>query len=319
MQRTPSTAAGQMLPRLISFFELGKFKIVELWLGYFVGVSLLGQRAIADARSIAILLLILAAGIPVIAATCSLDDIVGVRDGVDQANHLEGARWGVNKPILEGKLAEKQAFAFVYVLSAFCVVSLAGVLALAWPLPTWFLITLLAMMVFSLNYSYGLKLSYRGAGELVIFVGGAGTVLVPFVLIAKSLSYAMVLEALLIGAWHAQVVVFSNSKDAAGDRATGRMTIAARTSKRGNKIYIVLLFVCVWAVTAAGFALELLPITYAAVLAPVWALQIYQLVSGVGRERWLVARLTGFRVLRLGIALLTLANVFVFSATAGAH
>jgi 1,4-dihydroxy-2-naphthoate octaprenyltransferase len=94
------------------------------------------------------------------------------------------------------------------------------------------------------------------------------------------------------------------------------MTIAARTSKRGNKIYIVALFVGVWTATAAAFAFHILPIAYALVLAPVWAMQVYQLVSGVGREQWLVARLTGFRVLRVGIALLTLANWFFLSSRA---
>ena len=49
--------------RLVVFFQLGKFKIVELWLGFFVGTSLLGPRAIADGRSVAILALILVAGI----------------------------------------------------------------------------------------------------------------------------------------------------------------------------------------------------------------------------------------------------------------
>ena len=38
--------------RLVVFFQLGKFKIVELWLGFFVGTSLLGPRAIADGRSV---------------------------------------------------------------------------------------------------------------------------------------------------------------------------------------------------------------------------------------------------------------------------
>ena len=103
--------------RLVVFFELGKFKIVELWLGFFVGTSLLGPRAIEDGRSVAILALILVAGIAVIAATCSLDDIAGVRDGVDQANHRAGTRWGVNKPILTGHLAEGSTLQFIHLLN----------------------------------------------------------------------------------------------------------------------------------------------------------------------------------------------------------
>ncbi len=295
--------------RLGVFFELGKFKIVELWLGFFVGVSLLGREAIRDPRAIAILGLILVAGISVIAATCSLDDIAGVRDGVDQVNHLGGARWGVAKPILTGDLAEKSAFKFVHVLGVIGVASYGAVLALAWPLPAWLLVTMTSMMLVALNYSYGLKLSYFGAGELVIFLGGVGTVLIPYALVAGVWTPALLVNAGLVGAWHAQVVMFSNTKDAAGDRATGRMTIAARTSKRGNKIYITSAFVLVWGATLAALFTHAISARYVFALAPVWALQIHQLTSGVVRGEWLKARLVGFRTLRVGIAALTIINV----------
>ena len=295
--------------RVRVMFELGKLKIVELWLGFFVGVALLGRARLSDPRSLAILLLILVAGIAVIAATCSLDDIVGVRDGVDQANHTEGARWGVNKPILAGRLAEKQAFRFVHLLALVAVLGYAAVLLIAWPLPGWLVATMTFMMAVAVNYSYGLKLSYRGAGELVIFIGGAGTVLLPYALVAKAAPPVVLFSALLVGAWHAQVVMFSNTKDAAGDRATGRMTIAARTSKRGNKIFIASMFVGFWAATAAAFATHVIPGWYAVALLPVWALQAHQLWQGLHKEQWLSARLTGFRILRVGIVALTLINV----------
>lgn len=297
-------ALGWLRARL----ALGKFKIVELWLGFFVGVSLLGGDALRDGRVLAILGAILVTGIAVIAATCSLDDITGVRDGVDQANHSNGARWGVAKPILTGDLAERSAFSFVRVLGAVGAAAYAVALALAWPLPAWLLVTMTAMMVIALNYSYGLKLSYHGAGELVIFIGGAGTVFVPYALATRSISAAVIVSAILVGAWHAQVVVFSNTNDRAGDRATQRMTIAARTSPRGNKIYIASLFAIVWATTAVALATHVLSPWTIAALAPVWGLQLYQLWSGLGRDQWLRARLAGFRVLRVGILALTLVN-----------
>src|SRR5262245_3947558 len=90
--------------RVRALFELGKLRIVELWLGFVVGVSLLSPELRDQPRALAILALILVAGVAVIAATCSLDDIAGVRDGVDQANHRGGTRWGVRKPILSGDL-----------------------------------------------------------------------------------------------------------------------------------------------------------------------------------------------------------------------
>jgi len=295
--------------RLRVFFELGKFKIVELWLGFCVGVALLGRPALCDGRSLAILTLILIAGIAVIAATCSLDDIVGVRDGVDQATHSHGTRWGVDKPILTGRLDERSAFRFVHFLSAVAVLGYAAVLVLAWPLPGWLIATMTVMMLLAVNYSYGLKLSYRGAGECVIFAGGAGTVLLPYALVAKAAPPIVVVSAILVGSWHAQVVMFSNTKDAAGDRATFRMTIAARTSPAGNKFFIAGAFLLFWGFTAFAFVARFIPAWYALALAPVWVMQAVQLRLGLYREDWLAARLVGFRVLRVGILALTLVNL----------
>ncbi len=290
------------------FFDLGKFKIVELWLGFFVSVALLGQTRLQDERSLAILALILIAGIAVIATTCSLDDIVGVRDGVDQANHGDGTRWGVDKPILAGRLDEGSAFRFVHLLGMVAALGYAAVLVLAWPLPGWLFASMTAMMILAVNYSYGLKLSYRGAGEVVIFAGGIGTVLLPYALVAGTAPPIVVVSAVLVGSWHAQVVMFSNTKDAAGDRATGRMTIAARTSPRGNKSFIASVFVLFWGFTVFAFAARYIPVWYALALAPVWALQVAQLWLGLHRQQWLMARLLGFRVLRVGIIALTLLN-----------
>lgn len=297
--------------RLRAFFELGKLRIVELWLGFFVSVSLLSPDLARDGRALAILALILVVGVAVIAATCSLDDIVGVRDGVDQANHRGGARWGVNKPILAGQLSERHAFGFVRVLAGIAALAYALVLVLAWPLPTWLLVTMPAMMLLAVNYSYGLKLSYHGAGELVIFVGAAGTVLIPYALITSEASPVLLVEAALVGLWHAQVVVFSNTQDAAGDRATGRMTMAARSSPDGNRRYITGVFALSASVGIGGLLAGALPPAYGLALAPIWALQAYQLCCGVGQRRWLQARLVGFRTIRVGIVALVLANLLL--------
>ncbi len=297
--------------RVRAWFELGKLRIVELWLGFFVGVSLLGAAATQDARALTILAAILVVGVAVIAATCSLDDIVGVRDGVDQATHQGDARWGVRKPILTGQLSEEHAFRFVHLLGVVAALAYAAVMVLAWPLPTWLLIAMPAMMLLAVNYSYGLKLSYHGAGELVIWVGAAGTVLIPYALVAHQPSGILLVEAALVGAWHAQVVVFSNTHDAAGDRATARLTIAARTSERGNRRYILAVFVASAAVGLVALATGLLPRGYLLALTPVWALQGYQLWCGLGQRRWLQARRLGFLVIRTGIVALVLANLLL--------
>jgi 1,4-dihydroxy-2-naphthoate octaprenyltransferase len=166
-------------------------------------------------------------------------------------------------------------------------------------------------MLIPVNYSYGLKLSYRGAGELVIAIGAAGTVLIPFALVMHGVSPALGVEAVLVGLWHAQVVVFSNTHDAAGDRATGRMTIAARTSEAGNRTYIAAVFGLSFAIGTAAVATRIVPFAYLLVLGPLWAMQGHQLWVGVGQRRWLDARRMGFLIIRIGIVGLVLANLLL--------
>ena len=184
-----------------------------------------------------------------------------------------------------------------------------GVIALAWPLPGWVVAMMTCVILLAANYSYGLKLSYHGAGELVVFAACAGTVLIPHGLIERTPSSAAAFCAALVGSWNVQVVVFSNTEDAEGDRATGRKTIAASTSRRGNRVYITSVFLFFWAFTAAALASGVVPVAYAVALAPVWALQAYQLWIGVREERWLCARLLGFRVVRLGVAALLMVHL----------
>ena len=295
---------------LRSFFELGKFKIFELWLGFFVGVTLIPQNHSLISHDILILGLILFSGISVIAATCALDDITGVRDGVDQANHQDNQRYGVNKPILDGRLSEYKAFHFIAFLGIVIISGLASAMILAWPRPLWFVLLTLALILVAVNYSWGLKLSYHGAGEFVVFLGGAGTVLVPYGLIADNISSTVLVLSFLVGIWNSQIVVFSNSVDKSGDLANDRMTIAARSSKTGNYLFICTLFFLSWLITALSLVVGWIAPSYLFVLLPIAGAQAAQLWIGIHHEQWMKARLIGFRVLRYGIILLIITNLF---------
>jgi 1,4-dihydroxy-2-naphthoate octaprenyltransferase len=304
-----SSATGARPAGLGAFVQLGKLGIVEPWLGFFVAVSLLGGAAVASARSLCILALTLASTIAAFALTCCLDDISGARDGVDQANHRGGARWGVSKPILEGRLSERRALGYARLLGALTALGYLGVVALAWPLPGWVVVATAAVVLLAASYSYGPKLSYRGAGEPVIFAATAGTVLIPYLLVARVPSWTAVIDAVLVGSWNVQVMIFSNTQDAAGDRAAGRRTIAARLSERGNRLYIACLFIFWGAVTLVALVAGLAPSGYVPALVVVWALQVFQLWTGLVKGRCLQARRWGFRVVRAGTAALVIANL----------
>ena len=310
---TDGRAPLPLLGRLGAFLELGKVKIVELWIGFFVALSLLRKGAASEPREQLLLLITLVSMVVVAALTCSLDDIAGARDGVDRANHLGESRWGVDKPILTGRLSERRALAFARVLGALALLGYAAVVALAWPLPPWVILTTTGVALLAVNYSYGLRLSYRGAGELVVLAAGAGTLLVPYGLVERAAPGGLVLcNAALIGAWQAQVVLCSNSLDAAGDRATGRWTLAARLSPLHNRVFVSAVFAVVWGYTAAALIAGVLPLALAFFLAPVWVMQGYQLWLGVFHGEWQKARRAGFRVVRLGAAALILANLILF-------
>ncbi len=309
MSETESDVDAPPRGGLRAFAELGKLRIVELWLGFFVALSLLRPGAASQTRQQLVLGSALVSMIAVAALTCCLDDITGKRDGVDQANHRGSHRWGVQKPLLDGRLTETRAVGFAAALAAIAGLGVAAILALAWPLPGWVLLTATGVVLLSVSYSYGPKLSYRGAGELSIFAAGAGTVLVPYGLFERTPSWPALLGAALVGSWQAQVVLFSNTHDAAGDRATGRLTLAARVSPQHNRWLVSAVFVSFWALTVTAIVLGAVPAGYAVALAPVWALQGYQLACGVGRGQWLQARRIGFRVVRVGTAALVLANL----------
>lgn len=304
---SPPPPAG--LPPLRVFFALSKARVVELWLGFFVAFSLLGRGHLSDGRSLAILGASLLLGVLTSALACCLDDIAGARDGVDRANHAGKPRWGVSKPLLDGSLSEAQALTFTRWTAAAVVACLAAVLALAWPIPGWLLALAAGVLLASINYSAGLKLSYHGAGELVVFTAGLGTVLVPFALVTGTVTRPAVVCAALLGGWQAQIVMCSNAHDAAGDRATGRLTIAARTSPAGNRAFVTSMFVTGWTLTAAALSTGAAPLLYTVALLPVWGMQGAQLWMGACEGRWLDARRMGFRALRAGVFALTLANL----------
>jgi 1,4-dihydroxy-2-naphthoate octaprenyltransferase len=289
------------------FLDLSKFKIVDLWIGGFIAVSLLPLHSLTTGHGPITFVFVLVTLMLVAGLTCALDDIVGMRDGVDQVNHGE-ARFGVSKPLLDGRLSERGAERFSFGLTLAVLVCAAGAVFFAPPLPAWLKGLGVFVCLTGVSYSWGLKLSYRGAGELAVFVGVAGTVVLPYGFVRGQVPPLVWANAFLIGLWLAQVVLFSNTKDAAGDRATGRMTMAARLSPRGNRIFIA--FVYAWGLVLGVRALlaASAPWWYLAATVPVWLAQARQLQVGVVRQQWLKARHMGFWIFRLGFLILLVSN-----------
>lgn len=307
-QSTDATPVGAMA-RFALYVEVGKLKIFELWLGIPLAWSLLGAEQRGSPGNLFIMAMALLVIAGTAAASLSLDDVAGLRDGVDLANHADTDRYGVNKPLLDGRLSEKQALGFVYVLVGIAMLGAFSMFAAAWPVPGWLVVLTFAILIIPLNYSFGVKLSYHGLGELLTMGAIAGSVLLPFGAVMRSLPTPVVLQSALAGLWMLHIAIFSNTQDREGDRKARRMTIAAILSKRGNYVFIVSLFVLTWLLTAYGLFAGLLSQTTGLVLVPLWLLQIRQLWLGVFQEKWLKARLLGFWLYRYALVALMVSNL----------
>ena len=100
------------LGSLPAFVELGKLKIFELWLGVALAWSMLGPDYAWSSSTFALLGCALLIEVGTTSAALALDDLTGFRDGVDADNHADTDRYGIDKPLLTGRLTERQALIF---------------------------------------------------------------------------------------------------------------------------------------------------------------------------------------------------------------
>jgi 1,4-dihydroxy-2-naphthoate octaprenyltransferase len=311
-RETTEIVPGRSLRQTLSAYaRLSNLAVYFQWIPALVAWSL-SQRpfGLSGDGLLALLVFVLAC----IAMACSagtLDDITGLRDGLDQRAYAgDDALRGISgKPLVSGEIRERAArrFAFVVGMGGLMLGVLALLLAPHHPL--WLFLLWLVAACASTQYSYGVKLSYHGAGELLLGLEAAAVLAVPLVFIDGGVSRAGWFEAFLVAALFAQVTVFSSSQDADVDRAAGRMTPAARLSPAGNRRFIAAVFLAGWAVTAAGLLSGALDRWLLLACAPMWMLQGAQLVNGLSRERWLLARLLGWRAFDAGVLALVAVNL----------
>ena len=303
--------AASIRGTLSAYVRLSNLKVYFQWIPAVVGWSLAAQAFHLPGRSVVALLLFI---LGVIATACSagtLDDVQGLRDGLDRQTYSadDALRGLPGKPLITGEISEQAAYRFAVATGAIGFALGAVALFVAPHHPLWLVGCWPVAWFAATQYSYGIKLSYHGAGELLLGVEAVATTLIPVAFLTGGVSGAALFEAYLLGTLFAQVTVFSSSQDAEIDRAFARMTMAARLSPEGNRRLIVGVFVVGWVVTAAGFASGALDPWLLAALLPIWAIQVAQLVQGLGRKCWLLARYLGFRAFDAGFAALVVVNL----------
>lgn len=285
-----------------AYARMGRLVRYENFIGVPIALTLMPWATVRSGRTALLVVLVQLAFVGFCCATGAFDDIQGYRDGTDRQNYEASDETGLRsmwrKPLLTGDVTDAQAVRFAWSATAFGIV----MTVLAWLAagrPWWFLPAYLAVAFFSVQYSYGLKFSYRGGQELVLFTSFFAAVFFPYTLVTGTATATATVVALVAGLWVMQISSFSNSHDVEGDRASGRRTVAVRTTPEGNLRFIVALFIGDWILLAVSLARGWISLWYLPGLLLVLGVQVVQLREGVVRRRYLAARHLGWTAIRL--------------------
>ncbi|MEU4469477.1 UbiA family prenyltransferase [Streptomyces sp. NPDC024017] len=315
--RPAATAHGHS--RLRAYARLGKLDVYDYYLGIFLALTAtLFPAGAFTARQALVLAVFLAGEVAVLMAMVALDDVTGFRDGSDLANYGPDnpLRSKARKPLVAGALTVHQALRFAWACAAAGAVLWTAAAALAPHHPLWALVTAGALFTVSLQYSYGLKISYHGFQEVFLVALGAVLVIVPYGLVTGGFSGFLMVQAVLFGFGPLMFGVYSNTNDVAGDRAVGRPTVAALVSERGNAVFIGALSAAEFLIGAVASATGVAPWWFVLLMLPATALRARQYLTGFVRGDIMTARRTGFAVHRLSVVLMAVANVVVGTGAA---
>ncbi|MEV6717874.1 UbiA family prenyltransferase [Lentzea sp. NPDC051208] len=297
-----------------AYFRLAKLDILDYYLGVVVVWTLLVPALRFDAGVLTTTGVFLLGEVFVIAAMVALDDLTGYRDGSDVTNYSPDdlARRRYRKPLVAGTLTEDQVLRFAWVTGVIGALLWLAAIAIAPHTPLWTLALIAVTYFFSLQYSWGVKLSYHGFQEFFIAGLGWALVLAPYGLATGRIDGFVLAQALLFGLGPLLFGVYSNTNDVAGDRSVGRPTVAALTSPRGNMFFVI-------AVSAAEVALiAAVPVLggpwwFPLALLPTILLRIRQVWIGFAQHDILRARMLGIRVHRITVLALVVVNLVVFT------
>ncbi|MEU0695894.1 UbiA family prenyltransferase [Streptomyces niveus] len=305
--------------RFVAYARLAKFEFV---LDYYLSMLVLWTALAGSVRfagdTWTTLLLFLLGEIGVISAVMALDDVNGIKDGSDRANYLGTGGTPLRplerKPLLTGALTVPQATRFGYLSLLWGTVFWTASAFAAPERPLWALVVTGLVLFAGFQYSWGLKLSYRGLGEVLIMGCPLVIVVAPYGFVTGHLPALVLVQAVLFGLWQILVSCYSNTKDISGDAAVGRSTVAVHTSARGNLVFIGALSAVDLLLTVGASAVGWAPWWFFAALLPEMALRLRQFTSFSRNGDALLARRRGVVAFRTGVAGIVLANLIHFAS-----
>lgn len=292
--------------KVAGFAQLGKLKVYQHVYEWLLVVLLLDMEGIRPPGTVASLGLFLVAMIAVQAAACAADDVMGFRDGSDAENYranelLPVPRKLLPKPLLTGLITEREGVAFAIGAALTATAAAVGSILVLEDVPTAAIVGYLVVLACAVQYSWGLKLSYRPGGlECVIFLVNAATVLLPYWWIAREVTTIAAVMSVLVAVWFLLVVGYGNAADRDGDAASGRRTFAVLARPPVYRAYLVALYLASVVLTVLPFALGLLEPIGILCVAPLLAMQTTQLYWGVIRGDARRAMKIGFRGIDVG-------------------
>ncbi|WP_394835627.1 prenyltransferase [Pendulispora rubella] len=237
--------------------------------------------------------------------TIVLDDVMGFIDGVDQLAVL-GEKRNIAKPLLTGELTLSEAKGAAV---AICVVALSLIVFWVWiaRLSPGTIAALLCAMAVVTQYSFGLKLSYHGLGEVVIIIGAAMATALPYLILTGELTPVVLWTAAMNGIPYAAQIVISNVIDAKSDAASGRRTLTVLVGERRAPFISVVLLSVFWLLFVVGMARGILPrvaLLYL-VLLPNHVRFLARAFAGESAS----ARLLSFRTIRLQLGVIAVTHL----------
>lgn len=307
-----STAPARRHGRLWAYAKLAKLAFFDYYLSALVVWTLLPGQLRTDPRVLLVLALCTVGWLGTVAATVAFDDVTGFRDGSDARNYdpaQEALRDRGRKPLLDGHLSVTAAVRFGWAAVALAAAALAAAVLTAPHRPLWAVLLAPAVLLLGANYSYGLKLSYRGAQELVILTTTGLTIAIPYGLATGRSTGLVWLLTVLFGLWSLLVSVYSNLNDVAGDRAAGRRSLAVLAPRRVYRGVIAVLTAAEAGAIGLALALGAVPWWYPLFLLPVLAVRGRQVLLGLVRDQPLAARKVGVTAHRLGVLVVLAATL----------
>ncbi|CAM4011795.1 UbiA family prenyltransferase [Kibdelosporangium persicum] len=312
---TTEITARRGVPRTVrSYARLVKFQFVlDFYLAPLIAWTALAPVLKADGGTLLTLLFFALGQAGVLFAVMTLDDVTGIKDGSDRANYLDASKSQLRplkrKPLLTGELTPAQAQRFGYLSLGWGVAWWVAAIAYTDHQDAWVLLVTGLLLTLSVQYSWGLKLSYYGLGELVLLFSAAAFLIAPYGLATGHLPALVLVEGLLFGFGQLLIAGYSNTNDKDGDAAAGRRTVAVLTSPNGNKVFLGLL-------TAANIGVVVVPALAGWVpwwlpfaLLPAIALRLRQYVGFVHDGHALLARSRGVVVFRTTVVCVLATNV----------